>query len=470
MTITVVPLGTPETMTIAAWETIRGARQLFLQTAQHPSARPVLEAAISFISMDDLYASAKSFSDLNERIAERLVAAGDCVYAISGASVRSQLPVIREHAAKAAAAVCVLPGVPLHAAAFPEISGSGSVYAAVDLPECLQPQELLFVEELDTPITAGIVKLKLMEYYPDDWAILFASMKPDGGYDVRKIPLYALDRQKHYHAATVAAIPPAPLLKRKRFGYDDLLDVLTLLRGQDGCPWDREQTHSSLKKDLLEECYELVDAIDRQDDDAICEETGDVLMQAAFHAVIGAEQCAFTPRDVTTELVAKLIYRHPHVFGDGQAATTGEVLANWEKLKKIEKKQETTADTLYSVPKAFPALMRARKVQKRAAAVGFDWENAESAFFKIGEETCELREAIERNGNIVEEAGDLLFAAVNVIRLLKLDPEFVLTAATDKFVNRFARMERLAMENGNQLSNMTLTEMDALWDKAKKDR
>lgn len=470
MPVTIVPLGTPETITLLAWETIQKADRLFLQTAEHPSAKPVLDAALSFTSMDDLYATAESFNDLNDRIADRLIAAGDCVYAISGAAVRSQLPVIRDRAKMACVEVYVLPGVSLHAAAFPELSGNGNVYAAVELPERLQPHNMLFVEELDTRITAGEVKLKLMEYYPDDWAILFASMKSDGTYQTREIPLYALDRQKNYHASTVLAVPPASLLQRTRFGYEDLMEVLTLLRKPNGCPWDREQTHSSLKKDLLEECYELVDAIDLQDDDAICEETGDVLMQAAFHAVIGAEQCAFTPRDVTTGLVAKLIYRHPHVFGEEQAATTGEVLANWEKLKKIEKNQKTEADALDSVPKAFPALMRARKVQKRAADVGFDWDSAEDAFFKIEEETTELHEAMKKDGNIAEEAGDLLFAVVNVIRLLKLDPEFVLTEATDKFVSRFARMEQLALKDGRKLAQMTLVEMDVLWDKAKKDR
>lgn len=197
------------------------------------------------------------------------------------------------------------------------------------------------------------------------------------------------------------------------------------------------------------------------------EELGDVLMQVAFHAVIASEQGRFTDRDIVTELVQKLIYRHPHVFGSVQADSSAQVLRNWDALKKVEKHQETETDVLKSVPKNFPALLRSRKVQKRAAGIGFDWDSAETAFFKIGEEMEELHAAMNGNGNVEEELGDLLFSVVNVARLLHLEPEFVLAAATDKFIDRFSRMEALAAADGKKLEDLPLSEQDRFWKLAK---
>jgi tetrapyrrole methylase family protein/MazG family protein len=248
------------------------------------------------------------------------------------------------------------------------------------------------------------------------------------------------------------------------------MQVVRRLRAPGGCPWDREQTHASLKNALLEECYELIDAIDEGDDDHICEELGDVLLQFALHAVIAEEQSAFTDRDAETELVEKLIYRHPHVFGSVKVNGSGEVLKNWDALKMKQRSQNTQTEVLKSVPKGFPALLRSRKVQKKAADVGFDWPNANEAFFKISEEAQELKEAMENNGNVSEEMGDLLFSIVNVARLLKLEPEFLLMEATDKFIDRFSTMEELARVRNVSLNDMTLQEMDVLWEEAKKSR
>ena len=221
---------------------------------------------------------------------------------------------------------------------------------------------------------------------------------------------------------------------------------------------------------MFEESYELIDAIDEDDDNHICEEMGDVLLQFALHAAIAEEQSAFTARDACTELVEKLIYRHPHVFGNIRVSGSDEVLKNWDALKMSQRKQTTQTEVLKSVPKSFPALLRSRKVQKKAADVGFDWENAQQAFYKIAEETEELREAMEQGSRIEEEMGDLLFAVVNVARLLKLEPEFLLMQATDKFILRFEKMEQLAKSRGNELKDLSFAEQDKLWDEAKKCR
>ena len=262
------------------------------------------------------------------------------------------------------------------------------------LPERLDPGEELLLEELDSRLLAGEVKLRLLEYFPDGWEAFVSEMGEDGAFSRRAVPLCELDRQKRYGPTTVAYVPAALFEKLERYGFDELLSVLRRLRAPGGCPWDREQTHETIKESLLEECYEAMDAIDRGDDVDLAEELGDVLLQVAFHAEIAREQGRFTARDVTTGLVQKLVYRHPHVFGSVRADTSEQVLKNWDALKKVEKKQQSQADVLESVPKNFPALLRSRKVQKRAAAVGFDWDSAADAFYKIGEEAEELSRAM----------------------------------------------------------------------------
>ena len=254
----------------------------------------------------------------------------------------------------------------------------------------------------------------------------------------------------------------------ENYGMDDLLKIMELLRAPGGCPWDREQTHKSIRRDLLEEAYEVAEAIDQESPEHLREELGDLLLQVVFHAVLAQEEGLFDLDDVAGGICKKLIYRHPHVFGDVTVDSTGEVLKNWEELKKKEKHQSSQADAVDSVARSLPALWRAEKVQKKAAKVGFDWPDVSGALDKVFEEAGELRDAMAGNGNAEEEFGDLLFAAVNVGRFLKLDPEASLTAATDKFAARFRRVEDAARAEGKKLEDMTLAEMDALWDKSKK--
>ena len=210
-----------------------------------------------------------------------------------------------------------------------------------------------------------------------------------------------------------------------------------------------------------------MDAIDEGSDEHIVEECGDLLMSVLFHPIIGEEQGRYDDRDVTTEIVRKLIYRHPHVFGSVYVDSSAEVLKNWDALKQKEKGQDTVTATLKSVPRSFPALLRCEKVQKKARKIGFDFDTAQDAFYKIGEETEELRSAMASGQNVDEEMGDLLFAAMNVCRLLGLDGEETLHAATDKFIRRFERMEKRVEKEGKKLSAMTLAQMDEYWEAAK---
>lgn len=248
----------------------------------------------------------------------------------------------------------------------------------------------------------------------------------------------------------------------------DLRQIVERLRGKDGCPWDQVQTHASMRADVLEEVYELVDAIDRNDIENLKEELGDVLLHVVFHSSIEAQAGNFTLDDVIQGICEKMIYRHPHVFGDVHADTPEQVLANWEVLKKKEKQMQTQTSVLQSVPAALPALTRAAKVQKKAANVGFDFPTLSDAMQKVPEEWEELTQAIAQNAdNIEEEFGDILFSLVNVARFLKINPEFSLTKATKKFINRFECVENSALSEGKQLSEMTLEEMDLLWEKVK---
>ncbi len=256
---------------------------------------------------------------------------------------------------------------------------------------------------------------------------------------------------------------------KEHYGVNDLIDIVEILRSPDGCPWDREQDHKSIRRGLIEETYEVIEAINKDDRDGLLEELGDVLLQIVFHAQIEREQNSFDMNDVADGICKKMIERHPHVFGDVKADTSEKVLENWDTIKKQTKQQKNQTESMLSIPREFPALMRADKVQNKAAKVGFDWETVDGAFQKIYEETKELEEAIEMGVvvNAREELGDLLFSVVNVSRFIDVDSEEALTCATDKFIERFAAVEKIAQDKGIDMKNTELDELDKLWELAK---
>lgn len=257
---------------------------------------------------------------------------------------------------------------------------------------------------------------------------------------------------------------------KDKYGFNDLVEIMKILREPGGCPWDAEQTHESIRRNFLEETYEAVEAIDTGDSELLCEELGDVMLQVVFHAQISEDSGDFTIDEVCDGICKKLIIRHPHVFADTKADTSEKVLENWDKIKMQTKSQTTYAETLDSVSHALPALIRAEKVQHKAKKCGFDWNSVDGALEKLSEEITELREAISSgNANAsFEELGDVLFSAVNVSRFIDVDGEKALSDATDKFIARFAKVESLANEKGIDMKNSTLEELDALWDEVKK--
>lgn len=256
-------------------------------------------------------------------------------------------------------------------------------------------------------------------------------------------------------------------VRKSRYDYADALEIIRLLRSEDGCPWDKVQTHRSIRRGLLEEAYEAAEAIDLDDPVLMQEELGDVLMQVIFHADIEKDAGRFTMDDVCDGMVKKLLFRHPHVFGTAHEDSPESVLVSWDKLKRQEKGQATVTDTLNSVARSLPGLWRAEKIQSKAAKAGFDWPDVKGALDKLEEETGELRRAVESGEGVAEELGDVLFAAVKVARFAGVDPEDAIAATCEKFIRRFRAVEEGAARQGRSPDQLSLEEMTALWDGAK---
>ncbi len=257
------------------------------------------------------------------------------------------------------------------------------------------------------------------------------------------------------------------LLEKNSYNVDDLVTVVEVLRSEEGCPWDREQDHKSIRKDLIEETYEVIEAIDTEDPELLREELGDVLLQVAFHAQIEREVGRFEMNDVANDVCVKLIHRHPHVFGNVVADTSDKVLVNWEKIKSEEKDRRTVTDKLRAIPPMLPALMRAEKVGKKASC--FDFPDAASVMEKVKEEFAELEEALAVgvHSDVEEEMGDLLLTLTSLCRKIGVEPELSLSKATEKFIDRFEAVENAVITDGKNINELTMPELDAIWDKNK---
>ena len=256
-------------------------------------------------------------------------------------------------------------------------------------------------------------------------------------------------------------------LRKEKYGVEDLVEITKILRSDEGCPWDREQDHKSIRKDLIEETYEVIEAIDTENPVLLREELGDLLLQIAFHTRIETENGGFELDDVANDVCVKLIHRHPHVFGDALADTSEQVLVNWEKIKSEEKERKTVTDKLRAIPPMLPALMRAEKVGKKASC--FDFPDATSVMAKLREETDELDEAlaIGSHDKMEEEVGDLLLTVTSLCRKMGVDPEVALNKATDKFIDRFAAIESEVISNGWDIKDLSMEQLDGIWNKNK---
>jgi len=310
-----------------------------------------------------------------------------------------------------------------------------------------------------------------MEELPDDYEVSIVTGAGSSAQMILKVPLFELDRVTTVNNLTSVYVPPVQDEHMLNHQFSALRAVIAELRGPNGCPWDLKQTHKSLKKYLIEECYELNEAIEEDDDDHVVEELGDVLLQVMLHSQIGADDGIFSIDDVIRTLTEKMIRRHPHVFSNKSVTGTEEVLSNWEQIKRAEKESGEKESILKSVAGSLPALSKAYHIQKKAAKAGFDWDDVESAWNKVREEIQEFKDEVTKSDSdqekILAEFGDILFAFVNIGRFHGIEPEEALSATNHKFKRRFEFIEKKANEQNSSLEEMSLEEMDSYWDEAK---
>lgn len=470
--------GAYEALTIGALKELKNNKNIYFRTEKHPTVDFLKDEGIKFESYDHAYEKYDSFDDVYKYIAEDLITKikddEDLIYAVPGH------PLVAEKSVVNLIELCkenniqyeVLPAVSfvdamMEALQVDPIEGVKIIDAFDMKNQILDKRVGTIITQVYNNFIASEVKLRLLEGYEDDTEIIFVrAAGVEGLESIRKIPLYELDWQEDIDYLTSIYIPK-DLGNKKDF--QDLLDIIETLRNPSGCPWDREQTHESLKSALLEECYEVIDAIENEDEDALIEELGDVLLQVVFHASIGKEDGYFDIMDVIGGISNKMINRHPHVFGNEEANTSEQVLVNWDEIKKEEKGIKTLTEEMQNIAKSLPATTRAYKVQKKAKKVGFDWDDVNCAMDKVKEELNEIKEVYNcEDKSIIEgEVGDLLFACINVARFLEVDGELALDKTIKKFIKRFSYIENEAIKNNKNLKDMTLEEMDKLWEEAK---
>ncbi|EOU1503434.1 nucleoside triphosphate pyrophosphohydrolase [Clostridium perfringens] len=470
--------GAYEALTIGALKELKNNKNIYFRTEKHPTVDFLKDEGIKFESYDHAYEKYDSFDDVYKYIAEDLITKikddEDLIYAVPGHPLVAEKSVINliELCKENNIQYEVLPAVSfvdamMEALQVDPIEGVKIIDAFDMKNQILDKRVGTIITQVYNNFIASEVKLRLLEGYEDDTEIIFVrAAGVEGLESIRKIPLYELDWQEDIDYLTSIYIPK-DLGNKKDF--QDLLDIIETLRNPGGCPWDREQTHESLKSALLEECYEVIDAIENEDEDALIEELGDVLLQVVFHASIGKEDGYFDIMDVIGGISNKMINRHPHVFGNEEVNTSEQVLVNWDEIKKAEKGIKTLTEEMQNIAKSLPATTRAYKVQKKAKKVGFDWDDVNCAMDKVKEELNEIKEVYNcEDKSIIEgEVGDLLFACINVARFLEVDGELALDKTIKKFIKRFSYIENEAIKNNKNLKDMTLEEMDKLWEEAK---
>lgn len=465
MSITLIGLGIKEgDLTKSAERALKNADEIIARTSHTQSYANLNGYAVR--TLDGVFESSRSFDTLNKNLAKEVLEAGkksNVCYCVDGA-------VSEDEACKIILSKCknvtVYEGVSRVSAIKNTAKLTRSNVTAVSAYDIrnLKSCRAAVVYDIDDGYAASEVKIVLTDLFGEETVCSFVR-----GDTVKKIAVYEIDRQKNYDMTCAVAIEEGEFLKKGRYDFSDLIHMIALLRAPGGCPWDRVQTNESIKGNAIEEAYELVDAIERGDDEGVLEETGDVLLQAAFHALIKNEQGVFNSTDAITGVVKKLIFRHSHIFGGDKAASESEALGVWDKNKAVEKNQTTFGESVMAVPKNMPACMRAQKVGKRAGKSGMDFLSPVSASEKLWEEVKEMVEAMQAGDGdaTFAEAGDVLFAAVNTCRLAGVNCEEALAAATDKFSKRFVECEKLIIADGKDMTDLDEMELDYYWMRAK---
>lgn len=498
--------GDPLSLPPRAFAILTSGLPVYLRTARHPTleAGPVAEALKSVgrvTSLDDEYETNETFADTYDAIVARVLRAeaaeGEIVYAVPGHPLVGETTVARLlDRAKAMGVEIRVVGAPSFVDACLEavgeaLTGDLHVLDALSLdpadaapPAALRTGGPLLLYQVHSKEAASQAKLALMGAgYPDEFPVtLIRAAGVPGVESVRTIALYEMDRGTGVHDHLTSVWVPLLPVTARRPGFEELLHVMARLRNPEGgCPWDLKQTHATLRRYVLEEAYEVAEAIDHLESDptaeatdAFCEELGDLLLQVVFHAQLAAEEGVFDAQDVCAAIVNKLIRRHPHVFGEVKVEGADEVLTNWEAIKAQEKGNAEAAkrsSILKGVPASLPALSQALEISRRAVKVGFEWPDVDSILDKVEEEWAEFRaEIADENApkeKIAGELGDLLFTLVNVARKRDIDPEDALRQQIARFTRRFQHIEARAAEQSRPLENLTLDEMEAFWQEAK---
>ncbi len=470
MKIYIVGLGQKDgDISISSKNLLQSGKKIVVRTTLTNSFDNVKNLSVDYISLDFVYEKSRNFDTLSKNLANEvlnLAKSEEVVYCVDGAvsEDNSAKEIIKRHKE-----VEVFEGVS-KVSAFLSLSNissskcsSVSAYEVADFSFNSLP---VVVYDIDSSFLAGDIKLKLCSAYGDEAKATFICNNKS-----KKISLFELDRQKEYNYSCGVVIDEIPLKSKERFSFADLVKIIMRLREPDGCPWDRGQTNESIRICAIEEAYELVEGIELDDDDKILEESGDVLLQAVFHAVIKEEQGAFSVDDMLSALCKKLVDRHSHIFGDDKANDEKQALNVWEKNKSIEKNQNTASDAINDIPKNLPSAMFAQKVQKRAGKSGFDYKDVNQAIEDLLSELEELKVALSNKNEkeIASEAGDVLFSAVNIARKSNVDSEISLRDSANKFAKRFIEMEKIVISQGKTLSEMSLEEMESYYKLAKEN-
>jgi tetrapyrrole methylase family protein/MazG family protein len=486
--ITIVGLGSggEDQLTLGTLKVLEQSARRYARTADHPAVADLMLRNIAFTSFDPLYERLDSFQDVYEAIAQELLAAakqhaGDpIVYAVPGHPMVAErsVQILRQRAPEEGVSLTILGGESFLDQSFTRlgfdpIEGFQLLDASDLSREHLRPLLHTVIGQVYDTFTASEVKLTLMTVYPDDHPVIVGqALGIPEQENIAQVPLHELDRLESYGNLTLVYVPASADERLRRRSFERLHEIVSILRSPEGCPWDREQTHQSIRKNFIEETFEAIEALDLDDPDGMKEEFGDVILQVLLHSQMEEETGAFDVYDVLAELNDKLIFRHPHVFGGENALDAEEALKNWEQMKAEEKKRKGVPERssiLDGIPKDLPALPRAHKQQKKASSVGFDWPDLAGVFDKIEEELLELRHAAaeESRERQQDELGDLLFAVVNASRFLKADPEEALAGTNRKFAARFKYIEEQLRISGRTFEQTDLLEMEAWWQEAK---
>jgi len=472
--------GDPDLLTRAAWRLLQEASEIHLRTRQHPTVA-AFPAGLQVHSFDALYEVGESFEAVYEEIVENVLQLGrrpeGVIYGVPGHPLIAETtgPEILRRAGEAGLSVRIIAGLSFLESVFEALGvdpfPQTALVDAFDLARGHTPLSRVdrpaLIAQIHSRRMASEVKLTLMALYPDEHPVHLLHGAGTANARVERLALWEVDRSEHIGLLTSLYLPPLA----ENTSFESFLEIVSRLRAPEGCPWDQEQTHLSLRPHLLEETYETLDALDRESPEDLVEELGDLLFQVVFHAVIAAEDGTFTMADVLKGIGDKLIRRHPHVFDALEVAGVEEIILNWDRLKAEERsnkgqtKGSEGGSVLSGVPASLPALAQASSLQRRASRTGFEWPDIEGVYSKLEEELDELRSAPEAER--AAELGDVLFVLAHLSNWYGFSAEDALRETNLRFRERFGYVERAAGDAGRDLTEMTLDEMNVLWEKAK---